>query len=236
MNENTIKYQLDHAEGDNPWAVTANSGTLIENSVVKLYFKFHYGNFICENMQSKFTLYNAMQSGDLAKALAAWDASYNPLENYNGVIERLVTDDHGDEVRTHKTGGEGGTHNKVTSAALSNTGTEHQVSTDESPNYRNETKDIQTGGTETTDDLHTEDKTTHNTTSRTVGESTVTADIIHIEKEEKHGNLGVTTSQQMIESECEMRLNPVTKQYLDRFVFQYAHYSGGAWGGLCYDC
>lgn len=236
MNENTIKYQIDNAPDGTVWTVVNHSDLLISGEVVRKYLKFNYGNFICEDLHEKFNLYNLMQAADLDRALHAWEATYNPLENYNGVIERLVTDDHGDEVRTHKTGGEGGTHNKVTSAALSNTGTEHQVSTDESPSYRNETKDIQTGGTETTDDLHTEDKTTHNTTSRTVGEDTVTADTIHTEREEKHGNLGVTTSQQMIESECEMRLNPVTKQYLDRFVFQYAHYSGGAWGGLFYDC
>ena len=233
MEENTIKYQLDHAEGDNPWAVTADSGTLIENSVVKLYFKFNYGGFICENLQSKFTLYNAMQSADLAKALTAWNASYNPLENYNGVIERLITDDHGDETKTHKTGGDGGTHNTVTSAAIDGTSTTHLVSTDESPNFRNETQDTQTGGTVTTDDLHTEDKTTHGTTSRTVGSDTITADMIHTEKEEKHGNLGITTSQDMILSESAMRLNPVTKQYLDRFIYQYARYVSGAWG--CWD-
>lgn len=230
MNENTVKYQVEHAEGVSPWIVIDHSTTLIGSTTTAAYFTLNYGCFICEDMHDKFILYNSMQAADLARALEAYNADYNPLENYNGVIERIVTDDHGDEVRTHKTGGEGGTHNKVTSAALSNTGTEHQVSTDDSPSYRNETKDIQTGGTETTDDLHTEDKTTHNTTTRTVGDDTVTADTIHTEREAKHGNLGVTTSQQMINSETELRLNPVTKQYLDRFIYQYAHYAGGPWG------
>lgn len=230
MRENTIAYQIDNAPDGTVWTVVNHSDLLISGEVVRKYLKYNYGCFICEDLHDKFNLYNLMQAADLDRALQAWLATYNPLENYNGVIERLITDDHGDETRTHKTGGDGGTHNTVTSAAIDGTNTTHKVSTDESPNFRNETQDTQTGGTITTDDLHTEDKTTHGTTSRTVGSDTITADMIHTEKEEKHGNLGVTTSQQMIESECAMRLNPVTKQYLDRFVFQYAHYAGGAWG------
>lgn len=230
MLEKTIAYQIDNAPDGTTWTVVNHSDLLISGEVVRKYLKFNYGGFICEDLHDKFNLYNLMQAADLDRALQAWNATYNPLENYNGVIERLITDDHGDETKTHKTGGDGGTHNTVTSAAIDGTSTTHKVSTDESPNFRNETQDTQTGGTVTTDDLHTEDKTTHGTTSRTVGSDTITADMIHTEKEEKHGNLGVTTSQQMIESEVAMRLNPVTKQYLDRFVFEYAHYVGGAWG------
>lgn len=233
MNKNTVKYQVEHAEGVAPWIVINHDTTLIGSATTAAYFKLNYGSFICEDMHDKFMLYNSMQAADLAKALEAWNATYNPLENYNGIVERLITDDHGDETKTHKTGGDGGTHNTVTSAAIDGTSTTHKVSTDESPNFRNDTQDTQTGGTITTDDLHTEDKTTHGTTSRTVGNDTITAETIHTEKEEKHGNLGVTTSQQMIESECAMRLNPVIKQYLDHFIFQYAHYVGGAWG--CWD-
>lgn len=229
MNESTIRYQLEHTEGLNPWAVSYNNNTLIESGTAKLYLKLNYGSFICTDMYDKYTTYNVMQAADLSKALAAWNADYNPLENYNGVIDRVTTDTHGDETRTHKTGGEGGTHNKVTSAALANTATTHETTTYDSTALRTESKDSNTGGTETTDDLHTEDKTTHTEVNKTVGDTTYSGDEIHTEREDKHGNLGVTTSQQMIESECVMRLNPVIKQYLDRFVYQYAYYSGGAW-------
>ena len=66
----------------------------------------------------------------------------------------------------------------------------------------------------------------HTTVNKTVGDTTYSGDEVHTEREDKHGNLGVTTSQQMIMSETEMRLNPVIKQYLDRFVYQYAIYVG----------
>lgn len=226
-----ISYQVTHTEGANPYAVIYDGVTLIASNVVSRYLIYKYGEFICSDLYLKFETYNAMQSGDLARALTAWNADYNPLENYNGVIDRVTTDTHGDETRTHKTGGEGGTHNKVTSAALANTATTHETTTYDNTQLRTESKDSNTGGTETTDDLHTEDKTTHTEVNKTVGDTTYSGDEVHTEREDKHGNLGVTTSQQMIMSEAEMRLNPVIKQYLDRFIYQYAVYIGGAWGG-----
>lgn len=226
-----ISYQVTHTEGTNPYAVIYDGVTLIASNVVTRYLIYNYGEFICSDLYLKFETYNAMQSGDLSRALTAWNADYNPLENYNGVIDRVTTDTHGDETRTHKTGGEGGTHNKVTIEALNNSYTQHDVTTYEDQPPRMESKDTTSGGTETTDDLHTEDKTTHTEVNKTVGDTTYSGDEVHTEREDKHGNIGVTTSQQMIMSEAEMRLNPVIKQYLDRFIYQYAVYIGGAWGG-----
>ena len=224
--EMKVSYQIEHTEGTAPFAVMYHETVLISSTITEQYLTYNYGEFLCSDLHNKFLLYNSMQAADLKKALDAWNATYNPLENYNGVIDRVTTDTHGDETRTHKTGGEGGTHNKVTSAALANTATTHETTTYDSTALRTESKDSNTGGTETTDDLHTEDKTTHATVNKTVGDTTYSGDEVHTEREDKHGNLGVTTSQQMIMSEAEMRLNPVIKQYLDRFIYQYAIYVG----------
>lgn len=231
IDELKISYQVTHTEGANPYAVIYDGVTLIASNVVSRYLIYNYGEFICCDLFLKFETYNAMQSGDLSRALTAWNAEYNPLDNYNGVTERVTTDTHGDEVRTHTTGGTDGTHNKVTSEALNNSYTQHDVTTYENQTPRMESKDTTSGGTETTDDLHTEDRTAHDAVTKTVGNTTHSGDIIHTESENKRGNLGVTTSQQMIMSEADMRLNPLIKQYLDRFVYQYAVYVGGAWGG-----
>ena len=228
MYDNTILKQLSEVVTDG-MKVTYNNTTLITDTIARGYFAYKYGSFLCFDFYSKYTFYVSMTAGDLSKALAAWDATYNPLDNYNGTTERIITDDHGAETRTHKTGGDGGTHNKMTSQALTNTYTQHDVTTYDSDTPRMESKDTSNGGTETIDDLHTEDKTTHDAITKTIGNDTISADTIHTEKEVKAGNLGVTTSQQMIMSEVEMRLNPVIQQYLDRFVYQYAHYVGGAW-------
>ena len=228
MYDDTILKQLSEVVTDG-MKVTYNNTTLITDTIARSYLAYKYGAFQCFDMYSKYTFYNSMCAGDLSKALTAWNATYNPLDNYNGTTERITTDDHGDETRTHTTGGEDGTHNKVTSQALAGTYTQHDVTTFDSDTLRAESKDTQNGGTETTDNLHTTDKTSHDTITKTINSETFTADNIHTEIENKHGNLGLTTSQQMIMSEVEMRLNPVIQQYLDRFVYQYALYVGGAW-------
>ena len=241
MNENTVKYQVDYIDelypDGNPWAVGYNDSnnqfvTLISSIFVGKYFKFKYGLFVCPDMYDKFELYNDLHIEDLKKMFAAWTADYNPLDNYSGETERIYTRDDGDETKTHKTGGDGGTHNKVTNQALSGTYTQHDTTTYEDATFRGETKDSQYGGTETIDDVHTEDKTTHSATTKTINSTSYTGDEIQHEIEKKHGNLGVTTSQQMIESEIEMRMKPIEERYLDNFIHEYAAYVGGGWGDL----
>lgn len=243
MNENNVGYQLEKIQTDygefSPWAVvygtSPNDVTLITDAVVYDYLRLKYSRFECPDMWDKFGIYNTLHVDDFKRALDAWNAEYNPLDNYNGTTERVTTDTHGDETKTHTTGGTDGTHKKVTTQALANTYTQHDTTTYDSTSPRMESKDIQNGGNETTDDLHTEDKTAHTEVTKTVGDASYTGDIIHTESENKHGNLGVTTSQQMIQSEVDMRLNPVQKQYLDRFIYEYAYYAGGSRGWCYYD-
>lgn len=231
MFDNTLLYQLQRVPTDG-MKIVYNNTTLIEDNIARAYLAFKYGSFICDDMYSKYTLYVTMTAPDLSKALAAWNSVYNPLDNYNGETTRITTDDHGDEIRKHTTGGEGGSHNKTTSTAVPNTKTSDYTTTNDSSQPRLLAETETTGGTEVTDDLHTTDTTTHDTVTKTVDSDTITADMIHTEKEIKRGNLGITTSQQMIQSEVDIRLNPVIAQYLDRFVFQYAFYAGGMWGEM----
>lgn len=234
--EDNVGYQVEsiqeeYGEG-NPWAVVYGSSpddvTLIEDALVYNYLISKYSRFECPDLWTKYLTYNSMHVDDFYKALQAWNATYNPLDNYNGTTERITTDTHGDETKTHSTGGSDGLHNKVTTQAVADTYTQHDTTTYDSTSPRMESKDIQHGGTETIDNLHTTDTTSHATVSKTVGDVTATGDIVHTETENKHGNLGVTTTQQMIQSEIDMRLNPLQKQYLDRFIYEYAYYVGGS--------
>lgn len=218
-----------------PWKVSYNDSnnnevTLITSEQVSKFLTYKYGCFICSNLYSKFLFYNSMHIDDLKKAFEAWNANYNPLDNYSGETERIHTRDDGDETKTHTTGGNGGTHNKVTNQALSGTYTQHDTTTYDSATFRGESKDSQYGGTETIDDLHTEDKTSHSTVSKTIDSTSYSGDEINHEIEKKHGNLGVTTSQEMITSEIDMRLNPLAVRYLELFVAEFCSYVGGAWG------
>lgn len=240
----SVSFQVDSVQNEygegNPWCVYYSDGdtaaTLITNGEVYSYFMSRYPDYICPNMWHNFEAYNIMHAFDLKQAQYAFYADYNPLENYNGETEHIHTKDNGDETRTHKTGGDGGTHNTVTTEALANTYTQHDVTTYDNSTPRMDSKDTQSGGNRVTDDLHTEDKTVHGTTSKTIGETTYTGDEVYHEIEKKHGNLGVTTTQQMIDSEIAMRLKPINKRYLDQFINEYAYYIGGAWECDKYDC
>lgn len=229
MFDNTMLTQLQSVVTDG-MKVTYDNTTLITDNIARGYLAYKYGSFICPDMYSKYTLYVTMTAGDLSKALDAWNSVYNPIDNYNGETTRITTDDHGDEIRKHETGDENGLHNKATTQALANTSSNEYTTTfdDTNPRLANKTETV--GGTETIDDVYTTDTTTHETVTKTIDNDTITADNIHTEKEIKHGNLGVTTTQQMIQSEVDMRLNPLIQQYLDRFIYQYAFYAGGAWG------
>ena len=99
--EMKISYQIEHTEGTAPFAVMYHETVLISSTMTEQYLTYNYGEFLCSDLHNKFLLYNSMQAADLKKALDAWNATYNPLENYNGVIDRVTTDTHGDETRTH---------------------------------------------------------------------------------------------------------------------------------------
>lgn len=232
INEDTkIVNELDYPTSADPWAVVWTDGDnvshmLISSNTVRRYYRYRYGDFYCENMHAKFDIYNIIQAGDLYRALQAWDAEYNPLDNYNGKETRVIIDNKGAETTTRENDPE---HNKVTTAALTGTESAHYTTTDDSDTARLETKDTTAGGTETTDDVKTTTEKTRGTTTLTVDGTSYTAHDVHGDILTKAGNLGVTTTQQMITSECEMRLNPVQKNYLDRFIYEYGLYVGGAW-------
>lgn len=230
MND-TIKYQIENSSDD--WSVTHNNVTLITSDIVKSYLKIKYGGFTCESLYETFTLYNDISAADLSRALTAWNAEYNPLDNYNGDIEHILIHEKGDEVTTHITGDENGEHNTLTSQALNGTSTNTYVTTFDNDTPRLESKDETNGGTETINDLFTTDTKAHYNITKNIDGTNYTGDEITHEIERKHGNLGVTKTQQMIMSEVNMRLNPLIKQYLDRFIFEYAYYVKGAWD-ICY--
>jgi hypothetical protein len=208
------------------WAVVYDNTTLIESDTVTHYLYDRYGDFYCSRMWTKWQTYNELHAADFARALSAWNAEYNPLDNYNGKETRVNLDNYGAETNERETDPQ---HNKITNAALAGTESATYTTTDTSETERLEEKTKNTGGTETTDDLHETKTKTRESSTLTIDGTTYTAHDVHGEIYTRAGNLGVTTSQQMITSETEMRLNPVQKNYLDRFIYMFASYVGGAW-------
>ena len=226
MNEQmTVSYQIENEVGAN-WAVAYNGTTLINADLVKNYLNFTYGDFLCIQLYYKFITFNSMQAADLSKALTAWNSEYNPISNYDKHETNIDIYNHGDNTKTTHSDPE---HNTITTAATNDAANENYTTTfdDDTPRKESETK-IK-GGTITTNDNHVIEENVHTSTTMTNGETTLYGDEIRKHENITQGNIGVTTSQQMILSEVDMRLNPVIKQYLDRFVYTYCIYIGGAW-------
>lgn len=225
MNEQmTVSYQVSDTTAN--FAVSSGGVTLISNDVVKNYLNFTYGDFLCLQLYEKFLMYNSMQAADLAKALTAWDSEYNPIANYDKHETNIDIYNHGDNTKTTHSDPE---HNTITTAATDDAANENYTTTFDSDTIRKDSETKIKGGTTTTNDNTVIEENVHTSTTMTDGETTLHGDEIRKHENITEGNIGVMTTQQMIQSECDMRLNPVIKQYLDRFVYTYCIYIGGAW-------
>ena len=224
-----IRISTQIPEHTNNWGVTVAGVTLITSEIAAAYMLYNYSPFLCSDMYNKYTMYNALSAPDLKKALDAWNAEYNPISNYDKNEKDITIDSYGDSNDTRTTGDENGDHKTVEQVAADGTKTESYTTTYDNTTPRLETRDTNEGGTISTDDLQVNNKKSHNNTSVTYDGDTYTGHEIHIRENKIAGNIGVTTSQQMIISEVDMRLNPLIKQYLDKFIYTYAIYIGGAW-------
>lgn len=187
-----------------------------------------------------WAVYESMHHSDFEKALDAWLAEYDPLHNYDGKEKTILLKSEGkttiiDDGESHTA--PDSTRNKVTTQATegaqTETTTENEVTTYDSQTPRLDNKSTvtsaPTGGEETIYNLKT-DTETDNTNTRERTNTTITHDgktytahDITINELEKGGNLGLTTSEQLIIQEVEMRLKPLIKMYLDAFIKEYAY-------------
>lgn len=200
-------------------------------------------------IETAWAVYESMHHSDFEKALDAWLADYNPLHNYDGDETNITLHSIGKETHSNEkeydytvTNSPDANQNTITTRATNDaettTTTENDVTTFDNTTPRLDTKstvtESPTGGTVTeynyktsTNTKSTKDDETitteHDTTTLTVDGTTYTAHDVTATKLSKGGNLGVTTSQQMIESEISMRLQPLIKMYIDTFVREYAY-------------
>ena len=171
-----------------------------------------------------WTVYVAMHYDDFIKALDAWLADYDTLHNYDGTEISLDVKKEGNTTLTNTPDS---TRNKVTTRATvdAKTVVENDVTSYDSttPRLDNKSTETPTGGTETIYDYKNTSDSTRGETSMSIDGDTITGNDISYHKLTKGGNLGVTTSQQMIQSEIDMRLQPLIKMYIDTFIREYAY-------------
>ena len=205
--------------------ITDNNGNVILSANLLLSYLYHtYGNYKTNAPMSQlWFMYDVIHHADFLKAYAAWTADYNPLDNYNGSETNVYLTNDGDETETI-------THGKTTTVTANNITNQTDVTTFDSNIYKPEGQNKQTGSSTDSESGTTTTRRDRTSKSLTVGDTTYTADNVHAEKKERHGNLGLTSSQQMITSEVNMRLNPLITMYIDAFVSEYAYCILGEWG------
>ena len=196
----------------NMMAVQWQGEVLIDSNFVENYFLKKYGEWYTINnsyngLLSDFQYYNLNKVEDLKRMLDAYFSEYKPLDNYNGT--ETITESYGKQKETNIDG------ERVDTNVIGN---EQSTSTDSVTSFET-TNFSETGKNITTNDSRTDSATKGsqtNTRENDAYENTIITT--------KSGNLGVTTSQQMIESEISMRLKMnVKERYLDEFIAEWCY-------------
>lgn len=195
----------------------SSNNVIISGDAVTDYLKYMYGDYkVMRLLHVAWGYYNAMHKDDFLRAYTAWTASYEPLDNYNGKETNIYLTNDGDLTSTT-------THGKGITTTANSVANVNEVTTFDDTNYRPEGKTTQTGNTVQQDSGTTSVKDIHSTTTLSVDGTSYTADKVSAEIKDRHGNLGVTSSQQMILSEVNMRLYPLVQLYIDEFISEYAY-------------
>lgn len=225
----TIYEQIDDIWAQpltNFWALMdANGNIILPAQDVLAYLQQMYGNYKTRaDLAYLWSCYGVTHNAAFHRAWEAWSAEYNPLDNYNGSETNVYLTNDGDENETI-------THGKTTTVTANSIANKTDVTTFDSNTFKPEGQNTQTGSSTDSESGTTTTRRDRTSKSLTVDDTTYTADNVHAEIKKRSGNLGVTTSQQMITSEVNMRLNPLFMMYLDNFIADYAYCILGEWSG-----
>ena len=191
-----------------------DSEKLIDGNFVAEFFDEFFGSFFffCSSftlnaknpLVKKFDSYNKLMASNLKSQLDVMKATYNPIENYDNNEESTTT------IGVKEENFKKGTNTDTTEVGQGQITTKSDVTSYETNTFAAADK-------VTTDE-------SARTTTTTLGERTdIRTEKEHIDTFIKriHGNVGVTTSQQMIESELELRKRNVITEYLTEFATMY---------------
>ena len=187
---------------------------LIDGNFVADFFDEFFGSFFffCSSftlnaknpLVKKFDSYNKLMASNLKSQLDVMNEVYNPIENYDSNEESTST------IGLKEENFKKGANIDKTEVGQGTITTKSDVTSYESNTFADS-------------DKVTTDESARTTTS-TMGErSDIRTEKEHIDtfKKRIHGNIGVTTSQQMIESELELRKRNVVTEYLTEFATMY---------------
>lgn len=209
----------------------SNNTTILSFDTLANYLGFKYFNYVTpHNLADAFESFKAITLPDMLKAYEAYELEYNPISNYDSNEKDIKQLMHGLKTTTRTPNlTNATTHGLTQTTSFTNRETENDVTTYDSQTFRPDDKTTESGstttgntGTDSTSTTGTDTTTeTYSLTTFVEGDNTYSGDDIEINTNKKSGNIGVTTSQQMLQSEKDLRMSPILEIYLDKFVNNY---------------
>ena len=202
---------------------------LIDNIVMEGgEFELVYANL--DFMKSAIGVWSAKHYRTFEKWLNALNVEYNPLENYDRIEE--WEDNHSGSRNGNTTTNENRNGYTTTSNTSNNSGTitnnqsnttTNSVSAYDSTNLVNESESVDGGKSSSSSNGNT--SSSNSTNDNTTSYSSVITNDSDTYKDTKtgraHGNIGVTTSQQMLESELDIAKWNIYKHITDLFLQEF---------------
>lgn len=243
----------------NSLQLQSDGDTLYNGSTIFYMLREYSARYmICDSVENflfKWSAYNGYKLLDFIRAYNALYAEYNPLNNYDMTEKSVDMQNDGDITRTRSTDAQ---HNKVTTTNGYDYSTDTTADSTDRPtveNYTTTYDDATTGRlasysvnkgkttqrttadasdnvTEVTDDMTVLNVESHDTTQMTLDDTTYTADKINAHEMTRSGNIGVTTTQQMIQSTIDLYAKSLIYDYVYNFIERYTFYAAG---GECYE-
>lgn len=204
--------ELTTAQKQN-FEIKKENNVLVDSATVLSFFDIKYGEFTMpKTLYNSWILYKTTTITDLIRAYDAFYAEYNPIDNYDGTEEITHLEKHGTVSKTS-----GGSSTETSTA--NNINTINSVAPFDSSDLTNNDTSVNSGSSENVISNNNSETTEYEDT--TLGSDTaheITKDTVY-----KHGNIGVTMTQQMIQEEIELRFKPILIEYLTRFVYEYGY-------------
>lgn len=239
----TLTYQPIGYQLDNLTLPVDSFNIAYNNEILYSYPKVmaslrRYSVWYCiKDIATQWLIYINTVINNLYKAFSALNATYNPIENYLMTEIGTDTSSDGETIFKHKSDPEGSSISTTSTQTYNVTNSRYVTTYDNiTPrleSYTNSQTGSFTGSQQPINTYQTVydktsyiDTTSHNETSKEHDGKTFSGDKVETHDFKRNGNIGVTTSQQMIESEISLRMKNLLDMYVDGFIANYCWYGG----------
>ena len=194
-----------------------NNQLVVGSTYVLSYLDMMFGSYVTPyGFFHAWETFKNIHNADFLKALDAWKTDYRPLDNYDGIEEHIYTVKDGSKTESI-------THGKKVTYHATDLTNENKTTSDDSETYRPLNKSVQTGSSDNTESGTTSTTTSHTATTQTINGVEYSGDAINYDVLTRHGNMGTTKTQEMLNDEIRLRLEPLVKRYLYMFVTECAY-------------